>query len=515
MRTYKEQTALILEKVNRYNGAKKKRMRYIYSLSTVAAACFVIIFSIYALPVIMRNNPAELPAEPPEIVPAEPDVGATGGGGPWGCVHYNPDIISGGSSDNRSMLYFINEEISPNLKSPEENVGGVEYLSYTYPLDLDFLFIESRLTDYVGEDIFREWTRAEYANGTYLYVNVLTFIEHFNLTKEQFIEACSIYPEFPLFGDDLYEVADVLFSGDTEKILRYTKTAGAVYSNGKLFSAEWLDTHTIEDYIASGIDYAELEAAKEATLKAIGGFGINPESRYQEKVAEYKTRSLETGESAHNDYNLGFSENYHSLSIILTSFIYSPGDPGAFERWAEEAGRLSAEHATQQCKSRYFTVDFFIQYFDIKRGDFEKLYYSTDLYSTYEYNIDILYSGDKDKVEEYYSKITPERIAEMQSRAELQNAKNALVEKTFGYVLLSGETVRPEYEAWIRSLDKENIIEWLDENVSAGPGWFLAANSLWSIDEFTDYWGGREVDRAPDLELAPPAVELPPPPVFD
>jgi hypothetical protein len=58
MRTYREQTALILEKVNQHNqhnNAKKKRMKYIYSLSA-AAACLVVILSIYALPFIWHGD---------------------------------------------------------------------------------------------------------------------------------------------------------------------------------------------------------------------------------------------------------------------------------------------------------------------------------------------------------------------------------------------------------------------------------------------------------------------------
>ena len=201
----------------------------------------------------------------------------------YGCNMTN----SNDTVDYKSMLYLINEENSSNLESPE-STGGVEYLLYTYPLDANFLFIESRLVDYVGEDKFKEWTHAENENGTYLYVNVLTYIEHFNLTKDQFIEACNVYPEYPLFGDDLYKVADVLFSGDIEAILKYTKTAGAVYSNEKLYSAEWLDTHYLEDYIAEGIDFAELEIVKEATLSAIKNFSKNSESKYQEKLEIYE-----------------------------------------------------------------------------------------------------------------------------------------------------------------------------------------------------------------------------------
>ena len=263
--------------------------------SSTVAACLIIILVVLLIPNKLILNPTvDLPVdlpetsanniiEPPtEIITEPPSEDITEIPEPIDPIENIENNI-----DYRSTLYFINELNSPNLKSPE-SMGGVDYLSYTYPLDLDFLFIESRLVEYVGEDNYNNWRRAENANGTYLMVNMLTFIDRFNLTKEQFIEACNMYPAFPLFGDDLYKVADVLFSGDIEAVLRYTKTAGAVYSNGKLFSVEWLDTHTIEDYLAEGIDINELENAKEATLRVIRGFSKNPESLYQEKVEAYK-----------------------------------------------------------------------------------------------------------------------------------------------------------------------------------------------------------------------------------
>jgi len=62
MRTYKEQTTLILEKVNQYNNAKQKRMKYIYSLSIIAA-CLLIAFSVYMIPAILKNS-VEPPVNP-------------------------------------------------------------------------------------------------------------------------------------------------------------------------------------------------------------------------------------------------------------------------------------------------------------------------------------------------------------------------------------------------------------------------------------------------------------------
>lgn len=45
----------------------------------------------------------------------------------------------------------------------------------------------------------------------------------------------------------------------------------------------------------------------------------------------------------------------------------------------------------------------FIKYFDISRENFEEVYYSTNLYYLYDYDFDILYSGDVKKIYDYYS----------------------------------------------------------------------------------------------------------------
>jgi len=297
MRTYKEQTALILEKVNKYNSAKKKRMKYIYSLSSMAA-CILIFFAVYALPAILQNpvtidppiviDPPEIivPTDPTTPLPTEPVTeesdDAHGGGGPDGCVHYQ-------------------------------------------------------------------------------------------------------------------------------------------------------------------------------------------------------------------DTGLSFGESYHTISGIFSFFIYDPANPNAFQEWVKEANKLNREHATEQCGSPYSTMYFFVEYFNIKREDFEKLYYNTYIHSSFYYNIDVLYSGDKDLFEQHHSNFTAEIISEMQSRADFWNAKNELVYETLGIIRLDGETVNKDYDALIRSIDKDNIIGWLEENLNKEPwhneiGWFYAANSLWTVEEFTDYW---------------------------
>lgn len=50
----------------------------------------------------------------------------------------------------------------------------------------------------------------------------------------------------------------------------------------------------------------------------------------------------------------------------------------------------------------YDNIYEFIRFFDIPRKDFEELYYSTNLYYMYDYNFDLLYSDDINKVYSYY-----------------------------------------------------------------------------------------------------------------
>jgi len=290
MRTYKEQTELILEKVNRHNNAKKKRVRYIYSLSTAAAACLIIFLSVYTLPMILQT-----PINPPEIIPTEPN----------GEDNYDENAMGGG-------------------------------------------------------------------------------------------------PDF------------------------------CIHYDGRVFN-----------------------------------------------------------------------ESYHSIPGLFAFFIHDVDDPDAFERWSAEAHRLSKENATEQCGARYSAMDFFIQYFDIKREDFEKLYYHTYLYSAYDFNIDILYSGDKAIVEHYYSELAADNIPEMELRGEIRDLKDLLIEKTFGDTIIDGGNevwlfngkFNEEYQVWVKSLDKNNIIDWFEANLSGEhDGVILAGASFWSIPEFIYHWGVSEED---------------------
>ncbi|MEG1964937.1 MAG: hypothetical protein RR064_02180 [Oscillospiraceae bacterium] len=184
----------------------------------------------------------------------------------------------------------FNGILSSSMNDANNNTGGVERLLYSSPIQNDFLFIESRLVDYVGEDKFKEWTHAEAEKGTYEFtVNVIGYIKHFNIAKEQFTKACNVIPDLPLYTA---EQINALYGTDIETVLKYIKNAGAVYSNGKLYSAEWMNCSSVNDYLSENIDITEIKAALQDTKFVIEAFS-NTQNRsslsYDNKINEYES----------------------------------------------------------------------------------------------------------------------------------------------------------------------------------------------------------------------------------
>ena len=86
------------------------------------------------------------------------------------------------------------------------------------------------------------------------YVNIYTFIEHFNITREEAETALEYYLNTSEeFEHITYEDLDVIFSGDIGLI---TKTFASKYSivvGDKIYTPEWLYVHSPEEYKAVGI----------------------------------------------------------------------------------------------------------------------------------------------------------------------------------------------------------------------------------------------------------------------
>ena len=114
------------------------------------------------------------------------------------------------------------------------------------------------------------------------------------------------------------------------------------------------------------------------------------------------TDKTDTSESDSENLAVGGAANteFHESFILFSSFLTDDeslvGNEKTIE-WTNYTYQLSGKYDPYICNLYEY-----IKYFDIPRENLEKVYYSTSLYYLYDYDFDILYSGDVDKVYEYY-----------------------------------------------------------------------------------------------------------------
>ena len=91
--------------------------------------------------------------------------------------------------------------------------------------------------------------------------------------------------------------------------------------------------------------------------------------------------------------------SFHSIDSHLISYV---GDE-RYSEWRDEIETRRAECMNDtECPYRFMTIAGFIKYFDIPREAFEAIN-NAYLLGSYDYNLDVLYSGDDAKIEEYYT----------------------------------------------------------------------------------------------------------------
>ncbi|GHV14141.1 hypothetical protein FACS1894219_09870 [Clostridia bacterium] len=185
----------------------------------------------------------------------------------------------------------------------------------------------------------------------------------------------------------------------------------------------------------------------------------------------------------HNSVSYG-SENasYHTIMGTLTDYIGGE----KFEAWRIETEQTSKLNATADCKWPDFTIINFIDYFNISRDDFERLYNKTIYYYVVDYDVDVLYSGDKQLIEQYYIDYKYENAAEMEYRQGVRNLKSDLYNFYMAeyYDVPSDEA----YSEFIRSICPDDVI-WAENNITGGDDSArLIGERFYSIPQFVEYF---------------------------
>lgn len=145
--------------------------------------------------------------------------------------------------------------------SSEIDTGGLELAEYRNKYEFSFYGVESRFADLVPKDKFEQWLNQfkhinPSSNREASEHNILNFIKEFNISKEDFIKANYVNPENKFYSDEQIEA---LFSGDLKAINSVFANPYALYCNGEIYTQEWLDNHTAEEYAKAGIKPSDLE----------------------------------------------------------------------------------------------------------------------------------------------------------------------------------------------------------------------------------------------------------------
>ncbi|GHV15118.1 hypothetical protein FACS1894219_11830 [Clostridia bacterium] len=207
---------------------------------------------------------------------------------------------------------------------------------------------------------------------------------------------------------------------------------------------------------------------------------INQE--YNDVNAEVNDMDEHGGEGVVCIHSESYNDSYHNIAGCFTDYV----GEAALSQWVDIAYELSAENATESCSYPYFTISYFIEYFNIEKSDFENIYCDTLYSNTHDYNVDVLYSENLETIHEYYTSSQSDNIERMQFRSELRTIKELLIYKAFSQPFGKpyGDKRDQNYHEWIMTLDTDDKIEWFDANVNDNSGYTLFDQSFWSIPQF-------------------------------
>ena len=122
------------------------------------------------------------------------------------------------------------------------------------------------------------------------YVNVYSFIVHFNISDEDFTRVIEFENQICRengWTDLIYTDEDmkIILSRDESKIMEHFASKYSIVNNGRIYSPHWVYTHTIQAYESEKIP-PELIKEKMEVYKEIP-FVSNAREAFEKKLNEY------------------------------------------------------------------------------------------------------------------------------------------------------------------------------------------------------------------------------------
>lgn len=170
--------------------------------------------------------------------------------------------------------------------------GGDEKASYSMLFDWKLASIDGGLIHIVGEEAFEEWRIGKESFGCTtdpsenmnLYALILDFPQHKAAMEARLHELAEIDRRNGWNVDLTEEEIELLMNGEKDEIFAYFTSPAAVYQDGKIYSPEWLDTHTAADYEAEGLPKEQLREKLDEILWLSNVMDL---TSLAEKLSEY------------------------------------------------------------------------------------------------------------------------------------------------------------------------------------------------------------------------------------
>lgn len=255
-----------------------------------------------------------------------------------------------------------------------------------------FYGIADRFAKLVDQEAYQEWLeQCGYFRGESNIdeFNILGFIKHFNISKEDLKAANLIIgEEYVVFSDKEIEA---LYSDDPVFLARMFKDPDAFLVNGEIYTRQWIMDHSLEEITAAGITGEVLRIRCDENFY----LGSTAETSYNKKL-----KSMLEMLDVDAKYDVGFYG-------IDPNFVGIPGRE-AYEEWLYQNGYYEGKVNLDEVNLLKF-----IQYFDISKERFTVAAVSPPYrlgdghYFTTE-KIDALYSDDKNLLAETF--MAPEAI---------------------------------------------------------------------------------------------------------
>lgn len=184
------------------------------------------------------------------------------------------------------------DNAADKIQDEKDASGGDELALYYGLSDPRIARIDGGLIDIVGEEAFEEWRLGKESVGCTtdlseemnLYALILDFPQHkaaiearlYKMAEIDRVNGWTVLPN--------EEEIELLLNGEKDAVSAYFASPAAVYHDGRIYSPEWLDTHTVADYEAENLPKDQLREKLDGILWLSNFMDL---TSLTEKLSEY------------------------------------------------------------------------------------------------------------------------------------------------------------------------------------------------------------------------------------